>query len=781
VSPPGRSGDDTRRHDRITELFQLCSQQPVAKRRDYLRQECDDASLIAEVEELLALDIEEPLIDPAASVTRSASGSVTFSGELLVGPDDALGRDRERRTGVLASLLLGNRRQRVTTATIALAALALGSYWVHGATRASLANARAGELSTVRDAVVQAVEIWVEERMVEAHRWTDDRAVVEAVSELARLAGSAPPPASDELVRHSPAQQALVRATHDFFERGTHIVAYNREGRALTSLGRNGFDRGWPGRQVNPRGMELLYRTIERGGVFLASFSDEAVIDNTTSPPYTWAVVPVADQQGRNLGIIAFGQGLSTRFSDILSVGTVGRSGETYAFDETGVILSELRNPAQLAALGVVPDGASSAILSARVRDPGGDLAAGYVPDLPLDARRFTAAAARAIGSRTAADPDARYGVIMTPYRNYAGADVVGAWRWLPEYGFGVVTEMRAREAFAPLRYLQIILVAVAGALFVALAAAFISSVTTVRLRHQVHEARRLGHYTLLEKIGEGGMATVYRARHSMLKRPTAVKVLRPEQTTHETLVRFEREVQLAANLTHPNTVEIHDYGRAPDGTFYYAMEYVDGITLDQLVDIEGEVSPGRAVFIMEQVCGSLAEAHAGGLVHRDIKPLNIMLCQRGLAHDVVKVLDFGLVKSTLARDTKQLTKSRGLRGTLLYMAPERVSDPDNVDGRADIFAVGAVLYFLLTGRHAFDGEGDVDMLYRVVNQDPPPPSAIARQSIPAALDQLVMRCLAKEPNARPSDVVALAEMLRSIDGAAPWTQADADAWWSQR
>ncbi len=232
-------------------------------------------------------------------------------------------------------------------------------------------------------------------------------------------------------------------------------------------------------------------------------------------------------------------------------------------------------------------------------------------------------------------------------------------------------------------------------------------------LRTQVVEARQLGQYLLAEKIGEGGMGEVHRAKHALLRRPTAIKLLPPEKAGVESISRFEREVQLTAKLTHPNTVAIYDFGRTPNGIFYYAMELLDGIDLEHLVDEYGPQPPARAVHILAQICGSLAEAHAIGLVHRDVKPANVILCERGRVPDTIKVVDFGLVKdvSGLSGDgDPELSNVNTIIGTPLYLAPEAILTPDKVDGRADLYAVGALAYFLLTGSPVFSGKSVMDV-----------------------------------------------------------------------
>jgi eukaryotic-like serine/threonine-protein kinase len=302
-------------------------------------------------------------------------------------------------------------------------------------------------------------------------------------------------------------------------------------------------------------------------------------------------------------------------------------------------------------------------------------------------------------------------------------------------------------------------------------------------LRAEVAESRRLGQYTLREKVGEGGMGAVYRAHHAMLRRPTAIKLLPPEKAGAENIQRFEREVQLTASLTHPNTVAIFDYGRTLEGVFYYAMEYLDGINLDQLVRQDGPQPEGRVVRIMRQVSGALAEAHHIGLVHRDIKPANIILCERGGSPDVAKVVDFGLVKRFRAGDadvTLASTTEQTLLGTPLYMAPETAAGSGELDARSDLYALGAVAYLLLTGTPVFQGESVVEILAHHLHTPPEPPSRRSGRAVPPELEQLILRCLAKNPDERPSSAKVLRDYLGHLQGIDEWSDDDAARWWLQ-
>ncbi|HEU0036251.1 MAG TPA: serine/threonine-protein kinase [Kofleriaceae bacterium] len=303
-------------------------------------------------------------------------------------------------------------------------------------------------------------------------------------------------------------------------------------------------------------------------------------------------------------------------------------------------------------------------------------------------------------------------------------------------------------------------------------ALATISSRVMTRLRQQVREAQRLGQYTLGEKIAEGGIGSVYRAHHAMLRRPTAIKLLRDQLASEDAIRQFEREVQITAELTDPHVVAVYDYGRSRDGTFYYAMEYLDGIDLERLVRDYGAQPVGRVVSILRQVCDALAEAHGRGLIHRDIKPANILLCERGMQRDVAKVVDFGLVQRFDIDGA-----STGIAGTPGYLAPEAIAE-QTIGAASDLYSLGAVAYYLLTGQTVFEADSFVSLCAQHLTEEAPPPSARAQREIPASLDALVMSCLAKDPAARPSSAMALAVALDALS-VPPWRPEDVRAWWS--
>jgi serine/threonine-protein kinase len=298
-----------------------------------------------------------------------------------------------------------------------------------------------------------------------------------------------------------------------------------------------------------------------------------------------------------------------------------------------------------------------------------------------------------------------------------------------------------------------------------------------LKARQEAQAARALGPYVLKRRLGGGGMGEVYLAEHRLLKRPCAVKLIRQEHAGDpQALARFDREVRATAQLKHPNTVEIFDYGRHEDGTFYYVMEYLDGLGLDEVVSKHGPLPPARVVRILRQLCGALHEAHSLGLVHRDIKPSNILLCRHGGFHDVVKLVDFGLVQTAaVASEGGPLTQSGSILGTPEFMSPEQ-ADGTGQDARSDLYSLGAVAYELLTGHPPFAGKTMLDVLF--AHRHEPVPS-LADHGVPAALESVLRRCLAKQAGERYGSAEELDRALAGCGLAGAWTESDASAWWA--
>ena len=458
-------------------------------------------------------------------------------------------------------------------------------------------------------------------------------------------------------------------------------------------------------------------------------------------------------------------------FSHILSVARSGESGETYAFDQTGLMISRSRFEVQLKKIGLLEATNESAALNLRLHDPGGDVTKGF---------RATNEEPRVLTHLVASAVDGEDIVDVTPARDYRGVPVVGASRWLPQFGFGVATQIDADEAYRPLRVLQLVFVVLVLFLLLCATGMFVFSHANRAWRRRLNEAelklKQLGQYTLEEKIGEGGMGVVYRARHALLRRDTAVKLLLPSRADPAAVERFEREVCLTCQLAHPNTIQIFDYGHTPEGIFYYAMEFLRGVNLHDLVGRFGPQPEARVVQILAQICDSLAEAHAMGLIHRDIKPGNVFLCRRGGVADYVKVLDFGLVRDY--RDGSVAGEVAAIEGTPWFMAPEAFRGSAPIDPRSDLYSLGALGYFLLTGHYIFDAVKVSEIQEKQLSAQPIPPSRRTTQLISAEMEQLLLRCLEKDRNLRPQSALELKTYLLATPRAADWTPHMSNAWW---
>jgi serine/threonine-protein kinase len=677
----------------------------------------------------------------------------------------------------VAVLLFGTPLRRLAAALLTGALLAVLGYWTYAGVRRSVEEVQAASLRAVLGATVATLQAWIDSKRAEAEGWAASPEVADAVLELVAAAGGGAHPAG---LRTLPAHARFDRSLAGLLgERET--VAYN----AVTADGRIVAARaeGHVGARVGESVRADLAPVFGGQSRFIAPRPERERLPDVARPafarPLVWFAAPVREAGGGVGAALAIGSYADARFTGILSLAWLGDTGSTidaYAFDQTGLLLTRSRYVALLRSSGLLPPDAATAAFALQLRDPGVDLAAaapaaGSHADAP-----FTRLAERALAARGEQDPARRRGTLLEPYRNYAGREVIGAWQWLPEYGIGIAVELARDEAFAPMRYLRTAFWTVFAGLVLAAAAALGTTFFVASLRR---DARRLGPYHLEAKIEEGGMATVHRAVHALLKRPTAIKILKPHLASDELIARFEREVRLASRLEHPATVEIYDYGRTPEGTFYYAMEFIDGLTLAQLVEQDGPQPVGRIAHVLSQVCESLREAHGKGLIHRDVKPQNIMLCERGGESDVVKVLDWGLIKDVRAPMERDITVHARLLGTPVYMPPERVRDPGQADPLIDIYGLGAVAYFLVTGQRLFDAPNEFDLQRLVIEVDAPRASAAAPQPVPAALDELIARCLAKDPADRPQSVDELLAVFAALLRETPWTQGAAREWWA--
>ena len=694
-------------------------------------------------------------------------------------PPSVPAKSDDRVSQLALRLVAANARLNAIAIATALALIVLG-IWMYGGVKDSLREIRAAGLQSVLDAEVEALEVWINDRRAAVSLWANEPEVLRDVQALLKLAHEGR--AGAEALWSAPARAQLETALKPGLKQ-TGAIAFN-------VIDPNGVIvatqvRDYVGRRINPGSFMVHLAAGFRGSAqFIRPYAEQDRITTLDKPAFTrpviWFDAPVRDASGEVIAALGFAHYADAQYTHILNAAQPGRTGEVYAFDPNGTMLSETRFLPLLKSLKLVPDeSGATAMLRVQIRDPGGDLSAQHRPALEVAARPLTQLAALAIAARGKTDTAQRGGVILEPYRNYRGAEVVGAWRWLADHDLGVAIEMEASEAYAPLRYLTLAASIVLTLLCAVLLAAAWSALVVGRLRKQVGDARMLGQYRLEREIGEGGMGKVFLARHALLKRPTAVKMLKPHMATDEIVARFEREVQLASQLLHPNTVEVYDYGRTREGVFYYVMEYLEGETLDKLVSEHGPMPLARALHVLKQICAALRVAHTRSLVHRDVKPHNIMLCRRGGEYDVVKILDFGLVKDIARGESRDITQFQRVLGTPRYMAPERIRNAADADARSDIYSVGAVAFFLLTGKELFDNASEHDLTYHVLHT-PAPRVTEMSADVPRRFDDLVARCLAKERTERPHDIVVVLALLEALAVEYPWSQQQAESWWRQ-
>jgi len=685
--------------------------------------------------------------------------------------------------GVLSSTGSQVRRVLWIAPALALVALIFAGTWVRSYIETAIQEQTRSELTTLLRADVEALRLWMQLQEDNATIIAGDSGVRKIVLDLVAAAASGT--TSPAALMQLPAQQQLdaelqpwvdqssykgfvvfdssgliLAAEHDLLVGQSAIVSNQKALIGEVLAGRAKVSHPFPSRVMLPD---------ERG-------------EPAVGVPVMFVAAPVQDDEGKPVAVIGLRIDPAEEFTDILSVAQPGETGETYAFDERGVFLSKTRFDEQLKDIALIPDRPDArSVLTVELRDPGVDMTVGGRPAVPRREQPLTAMAADAIGRKPGfKDP----GVNVEGYRDYCGVPTVGAWAWLPEFQLGIATEMDKAEAYRPMLILRRVFLTLFGLLAIAalllLLLALLAGRLDRRMRQAVIAAGQLGQYSLEQKIGEGGMGSVYRARHAMLRRPTAVKLLEPQKTTEVSVARFEREVQLTSQLSHPNTITIYDYGRTDEGVFYYAMELLEGFSLDVLVQRFGPQPDGRVIQILSQVCGSLIEAHTAGLIHRDIKPANIMLTRLGGVSDFAKLLDFGLVKAVDSRKMQTLTAADAITGTPLYMAPETIQDAEGCGARGDLYALGAVGYFLLTGRPMFDTGSVLEIMRAHVESRPIPPSKRLAKPMSRDLEKLILRCLEKSPDYRPQSAAEMALALEACVPEQPWTRADAEQWWQQ-
>ncbi|MCP4190896.1 MAG: serine/threonine protein kinase [Planctomycetaceae bacterium] len=746
------------RQKKAMSIFLRITEVDDSSRTPLLDQECgSDRQLRKEVESLLRHHTTQTLISSKHDtfVTPPSHNAV-----------------KNRRKTFIRQASIGIKRQR--NALLAAGAMVLiivaTAAWAFTKVRSSLQQSVERQLTTVLDAEIKALELWIDVRQEEATVWAQNDEVRSLVKQLEQA-----------VVEKQPTRQAVL---NDAFLALLEPLSSQKghQGLAIVNLAGR-FIAGSEdllNRVVNEKATPYLSKLAEGKAFFVIPSKERRYVAGIHSPirdPSVTIGAPVFDSNGNVIAGLCFGFDADEEFDRIFSVANADSNGDTYAFESNALLISNLSNRTNekwVQELKLIPSTAVQTALNLKIVDPGFDLTVGQKAAATSE-QQPTEIVQRALATRK--QKTATIVKNVQGYRNYLGVEVVGAAKWLDEWRFGVATEMPMKDAFAPLRYVTSAFIFLIASVTLLALGLLVSALSLIRMRDRIGEAERLGAYQLQQLIGEGGMGRVYKAQHALLKREAAVKLLDGLDSNQETIDRFEREVQLTCQLTHPNTIQIYDYGRSETGVFYYAMEYLPGITLEQLVALVGQIPPARVINLLSQVCASLTEAHEVGLIHRDIKPANVMLCNRGGIADFAKVLDFGIAKKL--DPEHEITHHDSVVGTPHYIAPERISNGSQVDSRSDLYSVGCVGFYLLTGSTPFQADSPVKLFHQLLNKTAPAPSKRTTQPVPVELDQIIFACLAQEPNERPASAKAMRHVLDELKEQHPWTQDEAHAWWN--
>ncbi len=631
---------------------------------------------------------------------------------------------RKKKIAIVTPILkalFGNKFKFVSTMFLVSILISVLGFISYQKVKKELVNIHTKQITNTLKANNKALEIWIDEQKKLAHLIAEAPKVRNYLIYLTKTYGFGKD-APQELIVKDPSLLAL----NDWIK-----PIINSEGIVEYSV----LDK--TGYRVASNNTESIGQQISQVGVnhLLPVFTGKNFTFTLPADPkdnMVWLDVPLSDTSGKVFATLGFGYDISQEFNKYSALVSPGNSGNTYSYNSEGQIMfpfvsnGNLRNSKHPAAITL------------------------------LNKEKHQTK------------------ILLSTYNSLNGAPVIGGYLWIPKFKTGLIAELPDSEAFKSLKSVGVTFtILVLLILLIALVSLF-NTFRWLKLKEKSQQV--VGPYLINDKIGEGGMGNIYLAEHKLLKRLTAIKTLKRESLSAKNKIRFENEALLASKLNHPNTVKIYDYGVEKDGNYYFAMEYLEGITINQLIDISGPVNKDRSLHIILQICYSLREAHHKNLIHRDIKPQNIMLCYFGDTYDFVKVLDFGLVKDLDREQGDELTTMFEIGGTPMYMSPERLTAPSTVNQRTDIYSVGAVAYFLLTGLKPFHkGVTDLDTINHVLNESP---TLIVNPNIDKALEDIIHKCLEKEPENRYNSIE---ELICKLEGlmTTVWSQEKAKEWWN--
>lgn len=710
--------------DLIKELF-LEAIELSSQERENLIQSIEDPEVKKEVESLVANHVDD------------------FTISISSRPKELSKKNKEFKFP-LVKLLFGNKLKFSTTLFIVGIIILLTGLFTHRKIKQELLGIYQKELISSIESNKHGLDIWLNEQTKLAEIIAKAPRIRSTVNHLVRNYGLGND--VEQSIINKDAR--LIELNHWFrpILKGEDIAVYSILDKTGYRIASN--DTNLVGKQISQYGVSQLISVFTTKAATFSpptkAYSDTSI---ERSKSLVWLDVPVEDSNGKVIATLGFGYKADKEFSNFISFQSPSQNGYSFSFNQDGDLISKLPNT-----------------LNDKIQF--------------LDAIKNTGttdATLPVIESFAQKDREHEQ-YYLTPYESFTSQKVIGAYTWLPRYNIGLVAEMPAKEAFKPLKNITITFIILFSGIFILAIYSLINTFSWFKIKQENISQQSIGAYYIDDKIGEGGMGTIYLAKHKLLNRLTAIKTLKKDTLTKSNRERFEREALLASKLNHPNTVKIYDFGVTEDEEYYFAMEYLEGITLTQLMDISGPVSEQRTIHILLQTCYSLREAHHKNLIHRDIKPQNIMLCYFGDTYDFVKVLDFGLIKDLDHDQEEDLTNIFEIGGTPMYMSPERLTAPSQVDRRTDIYSVGAVAYYLLTGHKPFHkGVTDLDTINHVLND---PPTKMVNPNISKELIEIVHTCLQKQPEERFESIEILINRLEKLSDKS-WNQEKAQKWWN--
>ena len=768
-------------HERASEILARVIDLPKQQALSRIEAECKgDEELKKAVLTLYNNIIEDNI--PAEEISLTPDSPIKGGARTRIGQAG----QQTKIVGSVTEFFFGNKKRRLVTLIVFLTLTVIIGFVVRDQYRHHVIEIERQEQKTMLNINNMALQQWIDLQFKKTSRIASDSMLVLIATYLDSLTNVDP---TYEMLRGNPYSKKIFKKTNEI-RKENNIEALSIINRRdpnymiLTEVAVNGADNAFDDMQLGLKGYEYYLKLQEtQAPLFIPPIHDNerfrSLPKDLNVGTYCTFAVPIYKSDSTLIAFLFADFNVKNDFSSILNVSHHNATAETYAFNLEGHILSKSRFQDELQNTFLLDyDTTKESIYNIKLLDPGKSVYKTSEPKIPVIDQQYTRIFAMAIDELRSDDTD-YIGSIMKPYRDYRGVKVIGAWTWLPEYDFGLIDEIDAAEALLALRYFDGIFFLFIAILLTLSILLYNSNVRIAKFGKRMEDFSKLGQYKLLSKLGEGGFGEVYMAEHNFLKTPVAIKLLKKEFIGTDMLDRFEKEVKVTSSLSHPNTVKVYDYGTSDSGQFYYVMEYLNGISLDKTINPTEPFPVARAIHVLLNCCYSLHEAHNKGLIHRDVKPMNIMLCNQGGAYDTIKLLDFGLVKKVDTAVSQQTQLNR-IGGTPMFMAPERIRDPFNTDHRVDIYALGAVGIYMMSGQYLLEIISQKMLSGQETLQGNFKSQLIDREDVPEKLKMLLEDCVSFEPNKRPSSVRGMIQLLEELTKVHPWTREEALKWWKK-